>query len=300
MRPGPEGQGDTRRGFLLALSAYLLWGALPVYFRALDAVPVPEFVAHRILWSVPVALAALIWMGRTADLRAAFGQPRTLAMSGLAAALVTVNWSVYAWAVQAERTLEAALGYFINPLFSILLGAALLGERLAARQWVAVGLAVAAVALLTWEAGHLPVLGLALTVSWGFYAYLKRALPIGPNQGFALEVILLTPLALGVLAWLGLQGRLEGFAHGPGVAGLLLAAGVVTAVPLMLYANGAKGLKLSTIAVMQYLTPSIVFLVAVLVFREPFEGARMVAFPMIWLALAIYASGYLGRRRGPV
>jgi chloramphenicol-sensitive protein RarD len=293
---GTDGTGDTRRGFVLALSAYLLWGGLPIYFRALQAVPVPEFVAHRIIWSVPVALAALAWMGRTADLRAAFRQPRTLAMSGLAAALVTANWTVYAWAVQTERTLEAALGYFINPLFSILLGAVLLGERLAGRQWLAVGLAVAAVALLTWEAGQLPVLGLALTVTWGFYAYLKRALPIGPNQGFAMEVILLSPLALLALAWMGGQGHLAGFSQGPGTAALLLAAGVVTAVPLMLYANGAKGLRLSTIAVMQYLTPSLVFLVAVLIFREPFDGARLIAFPMIWAGLAIYASSYLTRR----
>jgi chloramphenicol-sensitive protein RarD len=239
----------------------------------------------------------VLWMlGRTDDLRRALRSPRMLGMGAVAAGLISVNWGVYVWAVQAGRTLEAALGYYINPLFSIALGAVLLGERLAGRQWLAVGLAAAAVAVLTWEAGQLPVLALTLTLSWGFYAYLKRALPIGPNQGFTLEVILLTPFALAFLAWQGAAGRLEGLSLGAQSSALLLGAGLVTAVPLMLYANGAKGLRLSTIAVMQYLTPTLVFLVAVLVFREPFSGARLVAFPMIWAALALYASSYLGRR----
>lgn len=288
--------GDTRRGFLLALSAYLMWGALPVYFHLLAAVPTAEVIAHRVLWSVPVALAALWALGRTADLRAAFRQPRVLAMAGVCAALISVNWGVYVWAVQSGRTLDAALGYYINPLFSIALGAALLGERLGGRQWVAVALATLAVAILTWEAGRLPLVALALTVSWGLYAYFKRTLPIGPNQGFALEVILLSPPAAVWLAWQGAQGALDGFAGGWGQGALLLSAGLITAVPLMLYANGAKGLTLSTIAVMQYLTPTLVFLVAVLGFGEPLGRARLIAFPLIWAALAIYSSSYLTRR----
>jgi len=288
--------GDTRAGFLLALAAYLLWGALPLYFKALDGVPTAEVIAHRVVWSVPVALAVLFWLGRTRELRAALVSPRLLAMGGLTATLIAVNWGIYVWAVQTGQTLDAALGYYINPLFSILLGALILRERLAPRQWAAVGLAGLAVAALTWEAGRLPLLSLSLTLTWGLYALCKRALPIGPNQGFALEVILLTPPALVWLAWLGAAGGLAGFTpFDPVIAGLLLAAGLVTAVPLMLYANGAKGLTLSTIAVMQYLTPTLVFLVAVFLFREPMEGARLVAFPLIWAALALYASGYLRR-----
>jgi chloramphenicol-sensitive protein RarD len=287
--------GDTRRGFLLALTAYLLWGALPVWFWALAKVPTGEVIAHRILWSVPVGLAVLIWLGRTADLRAALISPRLLAMAGLSAALITVNWSIYAWAVQNGHTLEAALGYYINPLFSVLLGAVVLGERLTGRQWAAVVLAGLAVGVLTWEAGRLPVLSLSLTVSWGLYALCKRALPIGPNQGFTLEVMLLTPFAALWLIWQGSQGALQGFAMGPWIAALLLLAGVVTAVPLMLYANGAKGLTLSTIGVMQYLTPTMVFLIAIFLFGEPLDGARLLAFPLIWAGLALYASGYLRR-----
>lgn len=297
--PG-QGAGDTRRGFVLALAAYLLWGVIPIWFWILAEVPTSEVIAHRIIWSVPVALAVLIWLGRTADLRAALVSPRLLGMAGLCAVLITVNWSIYAWAVQNGQTLEAALGYYINPLFSILLGALLLGERLSPRQWTAVGLAGLAVAVLTWEAGRLPVLSLSLTLSWGLYALCKRALPIGPNQGFTLEVLLLTPLALGWLVWQAVWGGgLQGFAMGPRIAGILMLAGVVTAVPLMLYANGAKGLTLSSIAVMQYLTPTIVFLIALFLFREPLDGARVVAFPLIWAALALYASSYLRRDRRP-
>jgi len=295
---GPSGNaGDTRRGFLQALAAYLLWGGLPVWFWALAAVPTGEVIAHRIVWSVPVALAVLVWLGRTADLRAALVSPRLLAMAGLSAVLITVNWSIYAWAVQNGHTLEAALGYYINPLFSVLLGAVVLGERLTGRQWAAVALAGLAVAVLTWEAGRLPVLSLSLTVSWGLYALCKRALPIGPNQGFTLEVILLTPFAALWLIWQGgQQAGLVGFAMGPWITALLLSAGVVTAVPLMLYANGAKKLTLSTIGVMQYLTPTMVFLIAIFLFGEPLDGARLLAFPLIWAALALYASGYLRRR----
>lgn len=293
MKQGAASAGDTGPGFALALAAYVLWGGLPIYFKALEAVPTGEVIAHRIVWSVPVALAVLVWLGRTADLRRALVSPRMLGMGLVTSALIAVNWGIYVWAVQSGRTVEAALGYYINPLFSILLGRVLLGERLRRRQWAAVGLAAAPVAVLTWEAGALPVLGLSLTLSWGFYAYLKRALPIGPNQGFALEVILLTPPALAYLVWIG-----GGVAAGgdPATIALLLSAGLVTAVPLMLYANGAKGLRLSTIAVMQYLTPSLVFLVAVFGFGEPFEGARLVAFPLIWAAMVLYASGYVGRR----
>ncbi len=289
--------GDTPRGFAFALTAYLLWGILPLYLKALAHVPVVEVLAHRVVWSVPIALAVLMAMGRTRDLRAAFASPRTLAMGGVTAALVSVNWGVYVWSIQTGQALEAALGYYINPLFSIFLGAVLLGEKLSARQWAAVALAVAAVAVLTWETGRLPLVALALTLSWGFYAFFKRALPVGPNQGFTLEVMLLTPFALAYLAWLSGKDALFIAQAAPGDVLLLIGCGVITAVPLMIYANGAKLLRLSTIAIMQYLTPTMVFLIAVFVFGEPFGQARAVAFPMIWLALILYSSEIVRLRR---
>ena len=293
----PASAGDTPRGFAFALTAYLLWGMLPLYLKALAHVPVVEVLAHRVIWSVPIALAVLMVMGRTRDLRAAFASPRTLAMGGVTAALITVNWGVYVWAIQTGQALEAALGYYINPLFSIFLGAVLLGERLSPRQWAAVALAVAAVAILTWDTGRLPLVALALTLSWGFYAFFKRALPIGPNQGFTLEVILLTPFALGYLIWMQAQGGIFIAGASPRDVALLVGCGVITAVPLMIYANGAKLLRLSTIAIMQYLTPTMVFLLAVFVFDEPFGQARAIAFPMIWLALILYSSEILRLRR---
>jgi len=290
-------EGDSLQGFLLALAAYLIWGALPLYLQLVNHIPLPEVLAHRVLWSVPLALAVLIWMGRTADLRRALTSPRMLAMATLTAALVSVNWGAYLYSIQSGQVMAAALGYFINPLFSVLLGALVLRERLTRLQWAAVALAGAAVAVLTIEAGRLPLLSLTMTVSWGLYALFKRALPIGPNQGFTLEVILLSPLALAWLIWLAGRGELVFGATGGADVALLLGCGVVTAVPLMLYANGAKRLRLTTIALMQYIAPTFMFLGAVFFFGEPFEGAKRVAFPMIWAALALYSADLWRRRR---
>jgi len=294
----PVPAADTSRGFAFALAAYLIWGAMPLYMKALADVPTLEVLAHRVIWSVPVALSVLVWLGRTDDLRAAIRNPRMLAMAGVTAALVSVNWGIYVYAIQSGQALEAALGYYINPLFSVMMGAALLGERLDRLQWAAVALAAIAVGLLTWEAGRLPVVALALTVTWGFYAYFKRSLPIGPNQGFTLEVVLLLPVALGYAVWLEMQGTAT-FAHGPSAeTWLLVGCGLVTAIPLMVYANGAKGLRLSTIGIMQYISPTLVMLIAVFLFAEPFGGARAVAFPLIWAALVLYSVAYLRRMRG--
>lgn len=279
---------DTPRGFAFAVSAYLMWGVLPLYMKALGHIPPSEVVAHRILWSVPVAGLILIWLGRTGDLWRALRSPRMLAMGLVTAALVSVNWGVYVWAIGSGHALDAALGYYINPLFSIALGALVLREKLTTGQLAAIALAFAAVAILTWDAGRLPVVALSLTVTWGFYALCKRALPIGPNQGFMLEVLILLPPALGYLLWLWARGQ----AHFGGAAAdtwLLLGCGIVTAVPLMTYANGAKGLRLSTIGILQYIAPTMIFLTAVFLFGEPFSGVKLVAFGFIWAALAVYS-----------
>jgi chloramphenicol-sensitive protein RarD len=244
-------------------------------------------VAHRVLWSVPVAGLILIVLGRTSDLGRILRDPKALAMGCITATLVSINWGVYVWAIAAERTLDGALGYYINPIFSVFLGAMLLGEKLNKLQWAAVGLAAAAVGVLTYANGSLPWPALALTFSWGFYAYFKRSLPIGPNQGFLLEVLILSPVALGYLIWLGGQGGGH-FVPLTIDMWLLMGCGIVTAVPLMLYANGAKGLRLATIGIMQYIAPTMIMLIAVFVFEEPFGSARAIAFPMIWAALGLY------------
>ena len=281
---------DTPQGFAFAVPAYFLWGFLPLYMKAMADISPVEVLAHRVLWSVPVA-AAVLWMtGRTQDLKSAFTTPKTLMMGVVTAALISVNWGVYIWAIVSGHALDAALGYYINPLFSVFLGAVLLSERLNPVKWVAIGLALVAVVILTIDAGRLPIVAIALTVTWGFYAYFKKSLPIGPNQGFLLEVLILTPPAMAFVFYLMTHGSGH-FLNGNQVNTLLLlGCGVVTAVPLMLYANGAKLLRLSTIGMLQYIAPTMIFLIAVFVFREPFGQARMVAFPLIWLALVLYTS----------
>jgi chloramphenicol-sensitive protein RarD len=294
----PQAQNeDSLSGFLYALTAYLLWGFLPLYMKALAHIPPVEVIAHRVVWSVPIALAVLVWLGRTGDLKAALRSPRMLGMGAVTAALISVNWGIYVWAIGSGHALDAALGYYINPLFSIFLGAVLLRERIGAWQGVAIALAVGAVAILTWEAGRLPLVALGLTLTWGFYAFLKKWLPIGPNQGFALEVLILLPIALAYLAWLW-GAELGHF--GQGVAwddALLLGCGIVTAGPLMIYANGAKRLRLSTIAIMQYIAPTLIFLTAVFLFDEPFSTVKLTAFALIWAALVVYSAPLLLARR---
>ena len=288
---------DSPRGLAFAITAYLLWGFLPLYMHAMADIPPPEIIAHRIIWSVPVAGAVLIALGRTADLRAAIRNPRMLGMAAVTATLITVNWGIYVWAIVSGHALDAALGYYINPLFSVFLGAVLLRERLKPIQIAAIALVALAVAILTVEAGHLPLVALGLTVTWGAYAFLKKQLPIGPNQGFFLEVALLLPVALGYVAWLEATG--QSHLHGTGTADtlLLVGCGLITAAPLMIYANGAKLLRLSTIGILQYIAPTMIFLTAVFLFGEPFGQARMIAFPMIWVALAIYTGSMLHQAR---
>lgn len=298
MTDTPPKNEDSLRGFGFALSAYFLWGFLPLYMKALGEVPAAEIVAHRVLWSVPVALAILWMLGRTSDLMRALRTPSMLGMAAVTAALISFNWGVYIWAIISGHALDAALGYYINPLFSIFLGAVLLGERMTRVQMLAIALATLAVAVLTWEAGRLPLVALALTVSWGFYAYLKKRLPIGPNQGFTLEVLILLPPALVYLGWLIWSGQSHFATGNTRLTGLLLGAGVVTALPLMLYANGAKLLRLSTIGIMQYIAPTMIFLIAIFIFQEPFSAVRMVAFVMIWAALALYTSAMIASARG--
>ena len=289
---------DSPRGFAFALAAYLFWGILPLYMKALGHIPAAEVIAHRIVWSVPVAGVVLLLLGRTSDLKVALKSPRTIALALMTAMLVTVNWGTYVWAIGNGHTLDAALGYFINPLFSIALGSLLLKEKMAPAQVVAILLAAIAVIILAVDAGRPPWVALLLTLSWGFYAFFRKTLPVGPNQGFFLEVLLLSLPALGYIIYL--EGRGEGhlYATGLGDTALLVGCGLVTALPLMIYANGAKLLRLSTIGIMQYIVPTMVFLLAVFVFREPLGLARMVAFPLIWAGLLLYTWSMLRANRG--
>lgn len=290
---------DSRRGFFLALSAYFLWGLLPFYMKAVAHLPLAEVVAHRIIWSVPIAAVVLVMVNRTADFRAALRSGRMLSMAALTAALITVNWSIYVWAIAVDRTVETALGYYINPLVSVTIGALVLGERLSKLQMVAVALAALAVVVLTVEGGKLPWVSLALAFSFAAYGFFRKTLPIGPSQGFLLEVLLLSIPCLVYVGYLVLAGENHFLAGDWRDTALLLGCGPITAVPLLLFAFGAKLLRLSTIGIMQYIAPTIVFLIAVFIFHEPFGPVDAVAFGLIWAALALYSWSMFAGRKAP-
>jgi chloramphenicol-sensitive protein RarD len=292
------GNEDTPAGLMLALGVYLLWGALPLYLKMVSHIPPLEVVAHRVLWSLPIAAAALIVRGRLGEVWQLLRQPSKIGMAMVTAALITANWLVYVYAIGSGHTVQAALGYYINPLISVLIAAIVLREQLRLGQMIAIGLAAIAVAILAWDAGGLPWISLTLATTWAFYALFRKTLPLGPNQGFFLEVLILTVPALACIIYLEAGGNGHFVALASASDPWLLAfAGVATAVPLMIYANAAKLLRLSTIGIMQYIAPSFVFLIAIFVFHEPFGATKLVAFVFIWASLIVYSwSMFRGRR----
>ena len=281
------------RGVLYALGAYLLWGAFPVYFKSVQAVPSLEVLAHRMLWSLVFVLALLAVLRQWQWLRPLLHAPRRLAGFALSAVLVSINWLIYIWAVNAGHVVDASLGYFINPLVSVLIGALVLRERLRPVQWTAVGLAALGVAWLTWQAGQPPWIGLALAFSFAAYGLMRKLAPLGAVQGLAVETALLAPLALGYLTFLAVRGS-NAFvnsvgAGSPDLALLLLLAGPVTAVPLLLFAAGARRIPLSTLGLLQYVAPTLQLLLGVHLYGEPFEAGKQIGYAAIWIALAVFS-----------
>ncbi|MDX1610610.1 MAG: EamA family transporter RarD, partial [Halofilum sp. (in: g-proteobacteria)] len=269
-----------------AIGAFGLWGAFPLYFKAVSSVPAMEVLAHRIVWSV-VWVAGLLWLLRQwPDVRAALRGPRTRLRLLLSALLISTNWLVFIWAVAQGRVLEAGLGYYITPLVSVLLGRLVLGEALTRLQWAAVALAALGVGYMLAGLGKLPWVSLALAATFGSYGLARKTTAVGAAPGLFVETLLLAPLALGFLLWLGGDGR---FGGDPGFDLLLVAAGLVTAAPLILFAQAARRLRLASVGLFQYITPTCQVLLAVFVFGEPFTGDHGVTFGCIWLALALYS-----------
>ena len=302
LHPAAAGKDRTdsnlaARGFAFAFCAYFIWGLTPIYMKAMDHMPAVEIVLYRALCSVPIAGIILILLGRTSDLILAFRQPRILLLLSATAMFISINWGVYTWAVSVGRTVETALGYYINPLVNVLFGALLLGERFNKWQLVAIVLAVTAVILLTIHAGSLPWVSLVLAFSFGFYGYIRKIIPIGAAQGFFLEVLILSIPCLTVLMIWFPPGQGHFLAGNATDTWLLLAAGPATAIPLILFATGAKLLRYSTIGLMQYLAPTLIFIIAVFLFKEPFSIVQFVAFCLIWSALAIYSWSSLTQSR---
>jgi chloramphenicol-sensitive protein RarD len=276
-----------RAGLAAALAAFLLWGLFPLYWKMLASVPALEVVAHRMAWGLVSVGAWVTLRGRWADARAVAARPGTVARLAASGALISLNWLLYIWAVIHDQVVEASLGYFINPLVNVLLGIVVLHERLNRAQRIAVALAASGVAVLTVAHGRLPWIALALAVTFGLYGLARKTVAADAVVGLLWETALMTPLAAGYLVVLAQRGAgAFGQAH-PGISALLVLGGAVTAVPLALFAQGARALPLSTVGFLQYLSPSLQFLLAVLVFREPFTPAHAATFAFIWTALAI-------------
>lgn len=290
---------ESRAGLVYGLSAFLIWGLVPLYFNLLRRVSALEIIAHRVLWSV-VLLFVLLRLSRGfAAFRALARTPRRMAGLALSAALVTGNWLTFVWAVNAGRVLETSLGYFITPQVNILLGFVFLGERLRPAQWLAVALAVAGVANEVVLLGQLPWISLVLAATFGSYGLLRKRIAIDPLTGLFVETLLAAPVAVAYLAFLTATGRLA-FGHvGRGLDVLLVLLGVVTAVPLMFFAAGAQRLRLVTVGFLQYLAPTMTFLLAVFVYGEPLGWARGLTFVFIWAGIVIYlVEGLRAGRRG--
>lgn len=279
---------DGMRGFLLAFGAYALWGALPLYLKVISQFPATEIVVYRVVWSVPVALILLLALGQWNEMKNAIFQPRMLAMASLTATLITVNWTVYIWAVAHDQMVEAALGYYINPLFNVLLGALFLSEKLNRVQWVAISLAALAVVVLAVDAGGLPWVSLVLPLTFAFYGFFRKSLPVAPLPGFTLEVLILSIPAAIYWVYLAYNGEQHFTTVDISTTLLLMLAGPVTAIPLILYAFGAKLLRYTTLGLMQYMTPSVLLLMAVFLFGEPLSSTTLIAFILIWAGLILY------------
>jgi len=285
-------------GPLAAACAYILWGIFPLYIKQLPQVPALEIVLHRSGWALLFVLALLAALRRFAWLPAVLRQPRTLALFALSALLLSANWLLYVWAINAGRVLDASLGYFINPLVNVVLGYAVLHERPRPLQWAAVALAATGVLWLALGAGHVPWVSLLLALSFAFYGLLRKTASLGAIEGLALETLLLAPLCFGGMAWLAARGQAH-FGHDGLATDLwLLAGGPFTAVPLLLFAYGARRVTLATLGLLQYLGPSIQFVLGVYLYREPFDAGRGLGFALIWAALALYsAEGWRVLRR---
>jgi chloramphenicol-sensitive protein RarD len=290
---------EARRGFLAALAAFSLWGAFPLFLRLLRAATPLEIMAHRVAWCCAIVL---LWLWAHGDLRAvahALGTQRVRRRLLGSAALVSVNWLAFVWAVGEGRVLEASLGYFINPLVNVVLGVVLLSEKLSRRQWTAVAIAASGVVWLTLAAGAFPWIALVLALSFASYGLIRKLVVVDAVVGLAVETLMLTPLAVGYLAYLALEGR-SAFGTSTGLSALLALSGPVTAIPLALFAFAARRIPFSTLGLIQYVGPTLQFATGVFVFREPFHASRMLGFGLIWTALALYVSDNVRRVATPV
>jgi chloramphenicol-sensitive protein RarD len=291
---------EARRGLSRGIAAYGLWGIAPLYWKLLASVGPLEIIAHRLVWGA-LACAALVWLtGVAPAVRAALADRKTMAMMALSSVLLTANWGTFIGAVVTGHIIDASLGYFITPLVSVALGTVVLGERLRRLQWLAIGFAVAGVAILTWRAGRLPWISVVLATTFGVYGLVRKTARVDSLSGSTIETALMAPIAIGYLVVLALGGDGQ-LGHARWSRELLvLSTGVVTAVPLVLFTSAARRLPLSTVGFLQFLAPTVQLVLATLVYGEPFTRDQLIAFAAIWLGLAAFSADLLRQPRGPV
>lgn len=287
-----------RTGILSAALAFLCWGLFPLYFHAIKEVPPAQIMGHRVLWSLLFLVIVLTIRQQWKWLAELRRQPRVVASFALSALLLSLNWLLYIWAVNSGHVIEASLGYFINPLFNVMLGFVVLKERLRVVQWLAIALAACGVLWLTWQAGRMPWIALALAASFGGYGLLRKTASLGALEGLSFETMLLFPFALGFVVWLTMTGD-NAFLNTPSdtTRALLIASGPITAIPLLLFASGARKIPLSVLGLLQYIGPTIQLSLGIFLFHEAFTQERMIGFAIIWSALALYAAEGLVRRK---
>ncbi|WP_273035670.1 EamA family transporter RarD [Massilia timonae] len=285
-----------RSGIIYAALAFLCWGLFPIYFHALDGVPPLQILAHRMLWSLGFLLIVLVLRRQWKWLNVV-RQPRVFFSFVLSALLLSANWLVYIWSVTNHHVIEASLGYFINPLVNIMLGYLILKERLRAIQWMAIAIAALGVAWLTWQTGTVPWIALFLAFSFGGYGLLRKTAALGALEGLSFETIVLFPLAAAYVIWLTVNGQNVFINTDSDTTRVLLVmAGPLTAIPLLLFASGARKIPLSVLGLLQYLSPTLQFLLGVWLFKEAFTADRLVGFVLIWSALILFAGEGLLRR----
>ncbi|MEU8250877.1 EamA family transporter RarD [Nonomuraea sp. NPDC048916] len=279
---------DLRRGVLFGVAAYTMWGLFPLYWPLLKPSGPIEILAHRIAWSLVAVVVVLAVRRHWSWFKALVRQPRKLGLLALAAAIITVNWGVYIYAVNSDHVVEGALGYFINPLVSVLFGVVLLRERLRALQWAAVGFGALAVVALTIDYGRLPWIALTLAVSFGVYGLVKKQANVGAAESLTVETLVLLAPALGYLVYLEGAGQATFGHEGTGHVLLMAGAGVITAIPLLCFTASAIRMPLSTLGLLQYIAPVLQLLCGVLVVKETMPASRWIGFSIVWLALAIF------------
>jgi len=297
-QPSPVTTRTDPRGLAAAASAFFIWGLLPLYLKALQGVPVLQITAHRLVWRCVFAFVWLRMRREIGQVWAALREPATRWRLCASASLISINWITYVYGIAANRVVETSLGYFINPLVNVLLGVLLLSERLNAAQWIAVTIAAAGVAWLTWTAGHPPWISLTLAFSFGLYGLVRKVISVDALAGFASETLLLAPIGIAYLIWCELGTATGVMTNGSvGLYALLMFGGPLTAIPLVLFAFGARRIPYSTVGLLQYIGPTIQLMLAVFAFGEPFRGPRVAGFVLIWTALALYAADGVWRNR---